>query len=315
MGVSCLLLLRAHVWKENCDECARCGTLRLWSRHKWNSVGSRCKACNCWASDLLLRAAQRGQAPVNRLVSGGASLAAVDKSGNSALHLGIKNAFETKRLDALRTLVSAGGNRGIRNAKGETLNQFAESIVGDVLSSILKDTWSDFALGLDRSAGRLAREVASFMTPDERKQAGDLKFELAKELMGDELKRAGFEFDRTKQEILNCLNSDSPVERKVTLICSGCKARYVVGENAVAVSLEYGLSLARSSVVVGALGSRQDLVASVQDQPDEARAAAIGRARESWRTIRQSLANGDRRNWTCKACDADNEYPSSARVS
>jgi hypothetical protein len=93
-----------------------------------------------------------------------------------------------------------------------------------------------------------------------------------------------------------------------SLRCAGCGREYNIGDNAVAASMEYRLSLAMGSAAGGGFG-QEDLIPSVEGVTGDAREAALERGRPSWKVIEESLARGGRRRWRCRACNAVNAYP------
>lgn len=101
-----------------------------------------------------------------------------------------------------------------------------------------------------------------------------------------------------------------PVEPVSVLVCAGCGQRYEIGEDAVAVSMEFGLRLAKGAVVLtrGGAVEREDLVAKLKDDPPGSIRAALARAHPSWESIRASLGRGERRIWRCKDCNTINSY-------
>ena len=94
-----------------------------------------------------------------------------------------------------------------------------------------------------------------------------------------------------------------------TLTCAGCGKVYRIGEDAVAVSLEYGLSLARGAAIIseGNVADREDLVAALDVSSNDLPGAQT-KAHENWKIIQESLSQGHRRTWRCKACNKVNAY-------
>jgi hypothetical protein len=92
--------------------------------------------------------------------------------------------------------------------------------------------------------------------------------------------------------------------------CKGCGTKYWIGQDAVAVAMEFGTGLTSGVISLGeAEGSRvPDLVSSLNAQSRESRLAALERARPSWETIVVSLMRGGRRTWLCNKCNAANSY-------
>ena len=104
--------------------------------------------------------------------------------------------------------------------------------------------------------------------------------------------------------------ANSEISAVPTLSCAGCGKVYRIGDDAVAVTLEHGLSLARGGVIIsdGSTAVREDLVASVDVSLGNL-AGAREKARQNWKIIQDSLSQEHHRSWRCKACDKVNEYP------
>lgn len=96
-----------------------------------------------------------------------------------------------------------------------------------------------------------------------------------------------------------------------SLVCASCGKIYKIGDDAVAVSMEYGFELAAGVIRLGDGQplKREDLVSTLDGLSSDSIQAARDRARPSWEIIRKSLARGDTRSWCCKGCDAINSYP------
>jgi hypothetical protein len=76
-----------------------------------------------------------------------------------------------------------------------------------------------------------------------------------------------------------------------TLLCAECGRSYRIGDDAVAVTLEYGLSLARASTVIsdGGTHDREDLVATLDASPENLPGAKEN-ALQNWKIIQDSLS-------------------------
>ncbi|MFI5364225.1 MAG: ankyrin repeat domain-containing protein [Candidatus Binatia bacterium] len=96
------------------------------------------------------------------------------------------------------------------------------------------------------------------------------------------------------------------------LRCGGCATSFAIGRDAVAVSVEFAMSLGKEVVIFsdGHAPQREDLVSSLDDVPVDKRQAALERAKPSWQFIQDSLARGERRTWRCAKCNRGaNRYP------
>ncbi len=98
------------------------------------------------------------------------------------------------------------------------------------------------------------------------------------------------------------------------LTCPLCGHIYRVGEDATIVTTEQGFQLAKATVIVtdGSVPVRTDLVASMEDWTPEALARGRKKAQETAKIIREAIAKGQKRYWTCHACDNEDrpfEYP------
>jgi hypothetical protein len=196
-----------------------------------------------------------------------------------------------KQIAALQVLLEAGGDAEARDAEGVTASErirncitwekkFLRSRVYKLMEELLEVAW-------DREEFH-ERQV-------ELAVCRDLFITLRRELDG----------------LNKTLDTRQQGKRNATLRCSTCGKDYSIGDNAVAVSMEYGLSLAKGSIMIGSQSpNAEDLISSIDDLPTEAREATLERGRESWNHIEESLAGGDRRRWCCRACNAVNSYPS-----
>lgn len=116
--------------------------------------------------------------------------------------------------------------------------------------------------------------------------------------------------DTTKQTLPNQKKVEIQVNKETKsdiyfLKCSGCKREYEIGKNAVAVCLEFQVPGANILVVYDKDTERVDLVAPI----DPSNKGAFERAKPGWKTIQNSLANGQKRKWKCKLCNQVNKYP------
>jgi hypothetical protein len=106
------------------------------------------------------------------------------------------------------------------------------------------------------------------------------------------------------------LSGRQPTEPTIpTLICSKCGKTYRIGDDAVAIAVEYAYGLVNSTVIIsdGNTQEREDLVA-VLDAAPEKMESAREKARQNLKIIKDSLARGQSRNWRCRACDKVNFY-------
>jgi hypothetical protein len=96
---------------------------------------------------------------------------------------------------------------------------------------------------------------------------------------------------------------------QITLTCKGCNKTYAIGENSDVASLEFAMSLAKSSLVIndGNSQERVDLVVAWNTPPDDL-AGARERALSCWKTIQDSLSQGQSRKWKCQSCNNINDY-------
>lgn len=92
---------------------------------------------------------------------------------------------------------------------------------------------------------------------------------------------------------------------KSSLKCSGCKKEYVIGTNAVAVCLESQAPGTNILVVYDNDTERVDLVAPI----DPSNKGAFERSKPGWKTIQDSLSQGQQRKWKCNLCNQVNSYP------
>lgn len=98
-----------------------------------------------------------------------------------------------------------------------------------------------------------------------------------------------------------------------TLICGACGRSYRIGDDAVAIALEFAFGLARRTVVAsdGAAPAREDLVDYLYDPsdgPPENVGPSREKARQNWELVQDSLSRGHRRTWRCRACAGINLY-------
>ncbi len=107
-----------------------------------------------------------------------------------------------------------------------------------------------------------------------------------------------------------------PANKGLALRCTGCRQTFRLGEDSVAVSMEFALQLASKAVVFGSgtgPASREDLVSKLKDEPKGALQSALDRGRPSLDLILASLARGEDRTWSCKDCNTVNSYSQSDR--
>ncbi len=109
----------------------------------------------------------------------------------------------------------------------------------------------------------------------------------------------------------NVRSAPLSAEARVSLRCAACGSSFVIGEDAVAVSIESALRQRKGAVAFsdGQPAEREDLVSSLADLAVDKRPTALERGRTSWQLIRDSLARGEARTWRCGACDTANRYP------
>lgn len=151
------------------------------------------------------------------------------------------------------------------------------------------------------------REARNFYTPRERAVAHGEIIEAAEKALALLQSKAAAPSNPTPNTQARPGRSAVP-----TLTCAGCTKIYKIGDDAVAVTLEHGLSLARGAVIFsdGSKAVREDLVAGLDvDASPENLAGAREKARQNWKIIQDSLSQGRRRTWCCKACNKVNEYP------
>ena len=91
------------------------------------------------------------------------------------------------------------------------------------------------------------------------------------------------------------------------LTCKSCGKRFVIGEDAVAVCLEFGLHLP-SLRLSRDPAFQEDVVCLVETVPLNVRRVVVERATGSWAIIRSSLSSGDFRTWACDGCQNVNGY-------
>jgi hypothetical protein len=87
-----------------------------------------CHRCGADAPHAFLRAAASWQEPfasVERLTREGASINAMDRSGQTALHLAVAEGLKHRNLDAARILLQAGADREVRDNEGRTAQDIA----------------------------------------------------------------------------------------------------------------------------------------------------------------------------------------------
>jgi hypothetical protein len=108
---------------------------------------------------------------------------------------------------------------------------------------------------------------------------------------------------------INKKDKDTPFE----LCCIKCGARYSVGEDAVMVTMDMAKSLADTTITVKSDDPssviRKDLVSFVSGVPADRRTSVLTQARETVRSLRASLKDGEKRVWICFQCKALNDYP------
>jgi hypothetical protein len=101
-------------------------------------------------------------------------------------------------------------------------------------------------------------------------------------------------------------------ERKLPIrippfVCAACAKQYSIGDDAVAVCLEFGLPLP-SFYPSRDPAFREDLVSSIRNLPFHAKNVLIQRAQGSWEIILRSLSAGEIREWICDECQSTNGY-------
>lgn len=175
------------------------------------------------------------------------------------------------------------------------LSLIKAKVEGEIVAAVRAAT-AEIGSPTMKDMGRVMKSTMSRLAggPADGKMVSDI---VKRELAQSECPRSA---PKAKPEV-----SSVPV-----LTCRDCGRTYRIGDNAVAVTLEYGLRLARGAVIVsdGSTADREDLVA-VLDVSPEALPGARQEARENWKIIRNSLSQGHRRAWRCKACDKVNAYP------
>ena len=100
-----------------------------------------------------------------------------------------------------------------------------------------------------------------------------------------------------------------PMSGVPTVICPGCRKTYRIGDDAVAVAVEYAYGLVSKTVILsdGTAPDREDLIAVLNADPKSLESARE-KARQNWKIIQESLSRGERRTWRCRACDSVNTY-------
>jgi ankyrin repeat protein len=261
---------------------------------------------------------------VKLLLDHGAAPSMRDNDGSTPLHVILENSFGLYQEDTIEILLAYGSDLSILDNKGLTpLHIGARSekigcvkmLIAAGADSSLKDRDGKTPLdhAVEQAYGREFQYLDAqtklelkYATAGERNAITEPILERLRQRL-----RPVFGVDKAPQATKHGANDAPEVSKIPMLKCIGCGKIYNVGDDAVAVSLEFGFGLARQAVILtdGKTVERQDLVAGLKDVSANRIEAARNDARNSWALIRASLSRGEPRNWCCEACKAVNVYP------
>lgn len=190
----------------------------------------------------------------------------------------------------------------------KTLDDFLE----DKLE--FKQFYSSFANSLKEAIELASNSRALFLsTPTDRKAMQTFLeyLSLRRSEMDSILDRASYNFQRQNVSEKSGILENSSPKTSEFLNCGGCAKTFVIGKDAVAVSMEFAMRQGKGTVIFsdGQAPNREDLVSSLDDVSMDKRQAALERAKPSWQFIQNSLARGESRTWRCAACNKANPYP------
>jgi len=271
---------------------------------------------------------------VKALIAAGAEVNSKNMDGTTALmfaaHACVSDSL--KALDCVKLLIAAGADVNATSHDGVTALKLATNKQREIENERreIENEQSAFerelrnALNRDIEFWKLSSSLrpisdydqASYNEADLLRRQGSLRIRgemiieslIEIERMVAILREAGAaEFVQKPSSELKSQASQIP-----TLYCSGCGKTYRIGDDAVAVAVEYAYGLVSRAMVLsdGVAPDREDLVDSYDSLsgPPEELESSREKARQNWKIIQDSLAKGQSRNWRCRTCDKVNSY-------